>query len=81
MPFKCGSCGLSFDTAEEFIKHKLAHQEQPKSGLICLGCGKPIPVDPSKANYKGDILCPSCGQVMEVTLKNGEVIFAMSKAN
>ena len=81
MPFKCGSCGLSFDTAEEFVKHKLAHREQPKRGPICLGCGKPIPVDSSKANCKGDILCPSCGQLMEVTLKNGEVIFAMSKAN
>ena len=85
MPFKCFSCGLSFDTVEEFVQHKLAHQEQPKKqperGLICLRCGKPIPVDSSKADYRGDILCPSCGQTMRVIIQNGEVVLAVSKAN
>ena len=80
MPFKCFLCGQSFNTAEGFMKHKLAHQEQPeKRGLICLRCGKPIPVDSSKENYRGDILCPRCGQKMRVILQNGEVVLAISK--
>lgn len=78
MPFKCFSCGLSFDTAEEFMKHKLSHKE-PKKGLICLRCGKPIPLDSSKASYRGKILCPGCGQTMQVVIQDGEVVIAVIK--
>lgn len=83
MPFKCNTCGLSFETADEFTKHRLVHQgesEKPeKRGLICLGCGKPIPTDSSKLDYTGDIVCPGCKQTMKVVMRNGEVAFAMSK--
>ena len=86
MPFKCSSCGLSFETADEFVKHKLSHQEQTerperpeKKGLICLGCGNPIPADYYGPNYRGDIVCPSCKQTMKVVIQDGEVEFAMSK--
>ena len=77
MPFKCLSCGISFETAEEFIQHKRGHQEQPVKeaprGLICLWCGKPIPVD---SNYKGDVRCSACGKRMTVSMQGGEVVFA-----
>jgi len=83
MPFKCSSCGMSFQVADEFMKHKLVHKEQSeipeKKGLICFGCGKPIPIDSSKLNYSGDIVCPDCKQNMKVVLQNGEVAFAMSR--
>ena len=86
MPFKCGLCGLSFETADEFTRHKLAHQEQQekseqpeKKGLVCLRCGNPIPTDSYGPNYRGDIICPSCRQTMKVVLADGEVEFAMSK--
>lgn len=81
MFFKCFSCGLTFDTVEEFIKHKLSHKEQPKKGPICLRCGEPIPLDSSKANYRGNILCPGCGQTMEVVIEDGEVVLAVIKEN
>ncbi|MFC1925587.1 hypothetical protein ACFLW2_02700 [Chloroflexota bacterium] len=83
MPFKCGVCGLSFDAAEEFMNHKLVHQKESqkpeKKGVICLGCGNPIPTDPSTSNYSGEIICSGCGQTMKVILEDGEVVFAMSK--
>jgi DNA-directed RNA polymerase subunit RPC12/RpoP len=79
MPFKCFTCGLTFDTTEEFIKHKLSHKEQPKKGPICLRCGKPIPLDSSKANYRGNIVCPDCGQTMKVVMQDGEVVVAVLK--
>ena len=78
MPFRCISCVLSFDTAEEFIRHKLAHKEQPEKGLVCLKCGRPIPVDPSKSSYKADIHCPDCGQKMKFIIQNRELVLAMS---
>ena len=81
MPFKCFSCGLSFDTLEEFVEHRLSHKEQPKKGPICLRCGKPIPLDSSKANYSGNILCPSCGQTMKVVIQDGEIVLAVIKEN
>ena len=80
--FKCISCGLSFDTAEEYMRHKLAHQERPeKKGLVCLGCGKSIPLDSSQENYRGDITCPGCGQKLRVALQDGEVMFASTREN
>lgn len=84
MAFKCIRCGISFDTPEEFMEHKRSHQEpeaeNTKKGLLCLMCGKPIPVDASKANYVGEMRCPSCGQMLKVRLEDGEVVFASSKA-
>ena len=79
MPFKCFACGLTFDTVEEFVAHKLSHKEQPKKGPICLRCGKPITLDSSKANYRGDIVCSGCGQTMKVVIQDGEVVIAVIK--
>jgi DNA-directed RNA polymerase subunit RPC12/RpoP len=85
MPFKCFPCGLSFDTVEEFAAHKRAHQEQPGrqpgKGPVCLKCGKPILLDSSKRDYRGDIPCPNCGQTMRVIIQDGEVVLAVSKAD
>ena len=75
MPFECFSYGLSFDTVKEVEEHRLAHEEQPKRDLICLRYGKSLPVDSSKANYTGDILCPGCRQTMKVVTQSGEVAF------
>ena len=77
MPFRCFSCGLSFDTVEEFVEHKLVPQEQPERGMILRG-DKPVPASSSKPNYRGDMLCPNCGQTIKVVIQNGEVIFAAS---
>ena len=70
MPFKCFSCGLSFDTAEKFTEHSLAHKMQldnpEKRGLVCPKCGKPIPIDSSEADYTGSIVCPGCEQTVKV---------------
>jgi DNA-directed RNA polymerase subunit RPC12/RpoP len=83
MPFKCALCGLSFETPDDFVKHKLAHQQQQekpeKKGLTCLRCGKPIPNNFYGPNYKGVISCPDCRQTMKVVMVNGEVEFAMSQ--
>lgn len=82
MHFKCFSCGLTFDTAQELMEHKRSHKEQPKEGPkgpICLKCGKPLPLDSSKANYRGNIVCLGCGQTMEVVIQDGEVVIAIIK--
>ena len=83
MPFKCISCGLSFDVAEDFIKHKLTHQGQAaktdKKAPACLGCGKPFPADYLKTDYSGDITCPNCGRVAKIVIQNNEVVLAVSK--
>ncbi len=87
MPFKCFSCGVTFDSVEDFVEHRRSHHGQPEAeekrrrGLTCLGCGAPIAVDPSKANFRGDISCPTCGQVMKVVLEDGQVVFALSKSS
>ena len=84
MAFKCSSCGQSFDAIEEFAAHKRAHKKQPRKqpekGPICLRCGKPILIDSSKRDYRGDLPCPSCGQTMRVVIQDGEVVVAVSKA-
>jgi len=83
MPFKCFACGLTFDSVEDFMQHKLAHKgqaERPeKRGLACMSCRKSIPVDSTLANYVGDIGCPSCGQRMRVRIEDGEVLFVATK--
>ncbi|OGO04133.1 MAG: hypothetical protein A2Y91_08240 [Chloroflexi bacterium RBG_13_54_8] len=81
MPFKCASCGITFDTGEDFIKHKRSHQEGGKKRLVCLRCGRPIAIDASKANYRGDVLCPGCGQKIRVVIQDGEVTFAATKSD
>ncbi len=78
MRYKCFTCGEEFDDIQQLASHKRSHQGAPekKAGLICLGCGRPIPVSPAQSNYSGQIKCPSCGKFMTVKLDNGEVVFA-----
>ncbi len=78
MHFKCVACGIEFATIEQLASHKKQHQAGPRSspGVICLGCGKRIPLDPSKANYRGPLPCPGCGRIMTVVLEDGEVVTA-----
>jgi DNA-directed RNA polymerase subunit RPC12/RpoP len=80
MHLKCFTCGEEFDNVQQLANHKRLHQsgpvrEKPK-GVICLGCGRPIPVEPSKMNYTGPLTCPSCKRTMKVTLDGGEVVVA-----
>jgi len=78
MRFKCVTCGIEFATIEELARHKQQHQAGPRSspGVICLGCGKSILLEPSKANYSGPLTCPHCGRTMTVVIENGEVAVA-----
>ena len=81
MRFKCHVCGMEFDNIEQFAGHKKQHQEgapdaSSSSGVTCLGCGRSIPIDASKANYSGPLTCPSCKQVTKVVLENGQVVTA-----
>jgi len=78
MRFKCFSCGAEFDDIQQLASHKRSHQGAPekKPGVICLGCGRPIPIAPSQNNYSGVLPCPSCHKSMTVKLENGEVVFA-----
>jgi len=78
MRFRCVACGIEFATIEELARHKQQHQAGPKSssGVICLGCGKSIPLEPSKANYSGPLTCPNCQQTMTVVIENSEVVAA-----
>jgi DNA-directed RNA polymerase subunit RPC12/RpoP len=78
MRFKCFTCGIEFDTIEELARHKQQHQAGPSSpsGVICLGCGQNIPLEPSKANYSGPLTCPNCQRTMTVVIENGEVCAA-----
>jgi DNA-directed RNA polymerase subunit RPC12/RpoP len=78
MRFKCVTCGIEFDTIEELARHKQQHQAGPRSssGVICLGCGKSIPLESSKANYSGLLTCPNCRRTMTVVLEDGEVVTA-----
>jgi DNA-directed RNA polymerase subunit RPC12/RpoP len=78
MRFKCVACGIEFATIEQLASHKKQHPAGPKtsSGVICLGCGKDIPLEPSKANYSGLLTCPNCGGTMTVVIEGGEVVTA-----
>ncbi len=75
MRFKCFTCGIEFASIEELASHKQQHQAGTRvsSGVICLGCGQSIPLEPSKANYSGPLTCPNCRQTMTVIIENGEV--------
>ena len=78
MRFKCVTCGIEFATIEQLASHKKQHQagSARPSGVVCLGCGKGIPLEASKANYSGPLTCPSCGRIMTVVIDNGEVCVA-----
>jgi len=78
MRYKCVTCGIEFDSIEQLASHKRQHQvgSRSSSGVICLGCGKSIPLEPSKANYSGPLTCPNCRRTMTVTIENGEVVIA-----
>lgn len=79
MQFKCFVCGETFEDIQQLAAHKKRHQAESapeKKGLICLGCGKSIPLPPSMADYSGPVECPHCHRTMKVTLSGGEVVVA-----
>ena len=78
MRFKCVTCGIEFENIEDLASHKKQHQSKPTGslGVICLGCGKSIPLEPSKVNYSGPLTCPNCNRTMTVVIEGGEVCVA-----
>jgi DNA-directed RNA polymerase subunit RPC12/RpoP len=78
MRYKCVTCGIEFASIEQLASHKRQHQasSQSSSGVICLGCGKSIPLELSQANYSGLLTCPNCRRTMTVVIENGEVCVA-----
>ncbi len=79
MRYKCVTCGIEFDSIEQLAAHKRQHQQTNLSktpGVTCLGCGKNIPLEPSKANYSGPLQCPHCHRTMRVVIEDGEVCVA-----
>jgi DNA-directed RNA polymerase subunit RPC12/RpoP len=78
MRYRCVTCRMEFESIEQLASHKRQHQASSRSspGVICLGCGKSIPLEPSKANYSGPITCPGCRRTMTVVIENGEVSVA-----
>jgi len=76
--FKCVTCGIEFDNIEQLASHKRQHQGSSKGskGVICLGCGKSIPLEPSQMNYSGLLTCPNCRRTMTVVIEGGEVCVA-----
>ena len=78
MRYKCVTCGIEFATIEQLARHKQQHLAGPETstGVICLGCGKSITLEPSKANYSGPLTCPNCQRTMKVVIENGEVAVA-----
>jgi DNA-directed RNA polymerase subunit RPC12/RpoP len=78
MRFKCVACGIEFDNIEELASHKKQHQasSQGSSGVICLSCGKSIPLEPSQMNYSGPLTCPNCHRTMTVVIEGGDVCVA-----
>jgi DNA-directed RNA polymerase subunit RPC12/RpoP len=78
MRFKCVTCGIEFENIEELASHKKQHRASSRgsSGVICLGCGKSIPLEPSQMNYSGPLTCPNCRRTMKVVIEGGEVCVA-----
>ena len=78
MRYRCVTCGIEFDTIEQLASHKQQHRASSRSssGVICLGCGRSIPLKPSRINYRGPLTCPNCQRTMTVVIENGEVCVA-----
>jgi hypothetical protein len=78
MRYKCATCGIEFATIEQLARHRQQHLAGPRtpSGVICLGCGKSITLEPSKANYSGPLTCSNCQRTMTVVIEDGEVAAA-----
>jgi hypothetical protein len=78
MRYKRVACVIEFASIEQLASHNRQHQASSRSsaGVICLGCGKDIPLEPSKANYRGPLTCPNCRRTMTVVIENGEVCAA-----
>lgn len=78
MRFRCVTCGIEFDNIEQLASHKRQHQSGAKAspGIICLGCGKSIPLGPAQMNYSGPLTCPTCHRTMTVVIEGGEVCVA-----
>jgi len=79
MRFRCPTCGTVFEDIQQLASHKRQHQTAARgssSGVICLGCGKSIPLDSSKTNYSGPLTCPHCRRTMTVVIEGGEVAAA-----
>jgi DNA-directed RNA polymerase subunit RPC12/RpoP len=84
MRYKCHICGIELYDIEQFANHKKQHQESAPgtsgasntSSVTCLGCGKPIPINASQANYSGPLTCPICHGITKVVLENGQVVTA-----
>jgi len=78
MRYRCVTCGIEFATIEQLASHKQQHQagaESP-SGVLCLGCGKRIALEPSQLNYSGPLTCPHCQRTMTVVTEDGEVVIS-----
>jgi len=75
MRYKCVTCGIEFDNIEQLATHKRQHQASSGNspGVICLGCGKGIPLGASRTNYSEPLICPNCQRTMTVVIENGEV--------
>ncbi len=80
MRYRCVTCGIEFDNIEQLAAHKRQHQQTDPSDksprVICLGCGKSIPLEPTQINYSGLLRCPHCNRTMRVVIENGEVCVA-----
>lgn len=79
MRYKCVTCGIEFDSIEQLAAHKQRHQQTNPNktpSMTCLGCGKNIPLEPSKTNYSGSLECPHCHRILKVVIEGGEVCVA-----
>ena len=78
MRFVCTTCGIEFENIEQLASHKKQHRAAAArpEGVICLGCGKGIPLEESKKNYSGPLTCPNCHKTMTVVIEGGEVCIA-----
>jgi len=78
MRYRCVACGIEFATIEQLASHKQQHQagSGASSGVLCLGCGQRITLEPSMLNYSGPLTCPNCRRTMTVVTEDGEVVIA-----
>jgi DNA-directed RNA polymerase subunit RPC12/RpoP len=78
MRYRCVACGIEFATIEQLAAHKQRHQavSGASQGVLCLGCGQRIPLEPHKLNYSGPLTCPHCQRTMTVVTEDGEIVIA-----